>query len=188
MEFVASDASILAFICFTFGLIVMGLFFAGVHVMPDPEKSAATVSSICKVAGMGELIGAFIMLIGSPLGPGASLFMGSLVGFFGLTFIAVAWTLEKGGDSRPLGTVLLFMAVLFAIYAVFAGKVPGMTEFASLCWLGVVAALCSWIGSWNWSATVGKIGGWLWVVIGLWGIEMWATNLFNESIKVMLGA
>jgi hypothetical protein len=185
MGFVASDASILAFMSFSIGVIVLGLFFAGIHVMPDPEKSVVSVSNGCKMAGTGELIGSVILLLGSPLGPGASVFIGSLTGVFGVGFWVIGLSLEKG-DSRPLGTVTLFLAVVFGIYAVLAARVPGMKELSFLCWLGFAAAVASWIGAWNWSKIVGKAGGWMWVVLGIWGIKFFAVSL-SGACNVMLG-
>ncbi len=187
MEPVAVNAGIMAFMVFSGAIIVLGLFLAGVHVMPEPEKAVATVSVVCKVAGIGELIGAVLLLTFSPLGEPVSLFLGTLIGFFGLLFLITAWVLEKGGDLRPFGTYLLFVAVALIIYGSFAGMVPGMGELAALLFLVAVACILSCVGTWGWSPAMGKLGGWLLVIVGIWGIRFWAMDLFAGSIKVMLG-
>ena len=153
--------------------------------MPDPGKSVFTVCNVCKMAGTGELIGTAILLLGSPLGPGASLFIGSLTGIFGVAFWMFGLSLEKGGP-RPMGTVALFLAIVFVIYAILAAKVPRMMEFASLCWLGFVGATASWLGAWGWSSIAGKIGGWVWVCLGIWGIKLFTATLLSGGINVML--
>lgn len=187
METAAVNASILALMMFSGCLLVVALFLAGVHITPDPEKSAASVSVISKAGGYGELIGAIILLIFSPIGPAPSLFLGTLVGFFAFLFLIAGWIIEKGGDLKPLGTYLLFVGVALVIYGYFASMVPGMGELAALLFLTGAGAFLSCIGAWGLSEKLGKIGGWVLVIVAIWGIRFWALELYEGAIKVMLG-
>lgn len=194
MDFVACSPLFAAVIAFSTGVIISGLFFAGVDAKP-PEKVASSIASIQRWVGLLILASMVIYFIGSPLGVNLSVWAGTLCADFFLLWWSCSYVIKEGTDLKPIAWIMLLpgavVLILYAITSQMLMVIPGfagiMRDFTILLWVAAVGCLFSFIGI-RWSKIrLNMISGWLFVVVGVIGYYITIRYMVELVVKPLIG-
>jgi hypothetical protein len=214
-DLVTINAVMVGIFVFTVGCLVAGMFFAGIDATP-PDKVGITVTIIAKFVGVGLILSAIPMFLSSPymlakiagtelvdvrMSPGVALWFGTLLAYFGILWLWLSETLSKGGDLKPIGIMLLFSSLILFAYAVMSPKFAdmlGMKLFGTgylgqmfgdvfiLTILAGIACLLAFIGI-RFRPALVKYAGYMFVIVGLWGVYMSVRYVYELAAASIVG-
>ena len=201
---VMADPTWFGTLCFAAVAILLGLFFAGVDTDPI-EKVVISIATMTKMLGTGVLISGILILLGSPVATHAliggaaapnptAMWVGTLLAFFGIFDITTGTVMEKGGDNKPLSTLIAIAFVFIVAYAFMCFKgmaLPGdagelMKDFFVVLIIIGVGCLLAFLGLRGIPAIAGKIGGWFFVATGIYLLYIVIKYLWLFSFKPLL--
>jgi hypothetical protein len=191
MVLIFGNPAWVGFLAFCIACIVSGLFFAGKDAQPQPAVNM-TIASIQKWTGVVDLIAGFLSIVGHPDGKVIGSWFGTLVAYFGFTWILLSDMTAKGGDTKPMSTFIFFTAGVCALYSFIIAASPmwpftGMLRdvFILLAVATIACIIAGFALRGVGGATTTKLAGYGFILAGLIGcyiIAVYVSSMMGIGI------